>query len=159
MLTRREFLKFLATSPLAYLLNQENPYNLPKITTAIRSAQESSIFIDGKTRQVYELVLRDSNGSMGYTLQLMKDNMYFAIINHRKEHLLFDFGVNNSVDIYIKDTQLTADAIMNSIDDAVNAYKDRPFKNKNLVIVKDSNDEVNKIFKDELKEISSLLNI
>ncbi|MEK6907446.1 MAG: hypothetical protein AABW45_02865 [Nanoarchaeota archaeon] len=153
-MNRREFLSVL---PFLGYLYQEEQSDLSKIVNYIKKVKEISIIIDGKGHKHHELPIKDKDGLIKYTLQ--SNDIYFAVINHKKKYFLFDFNKDGNVDIYIKDTYVNDGSIVDNMDYAIEANNKKSSRNKNLRIVTNLEDEANKLFYDELKELSSLLKI
>ena len=88
-----------------------------------------------------------------------KENFYFAIIDSKRKHFLFDFNLDENLDVYINDTIVNEDNVFKAMDDAVLAYENKASSNKKLRLINNIEDEDNKMFKSELEKIASLLNI
>jgi hypothetical protein len=167
---RRRFLQgsILLPSVISSLLNRQNT-ELSKILDSVRQGEKFDTVLGGDKYTGFELRLKDKSGAYRYMLYALDyylkrndldgNKSCFVITSYEKKHLLFDFGMDENVDIYIDNTIINLDNVFTSLEDAMVAYKNKDSKNRNLRMINSKDDEINKLFKNDLKEISSLLNI
>jgi hypothetical protein len=152
---RREFLSSSFAFPL--LINNFLKQEEVDISKLIDYVNKEKYIVSGKINNK-DYRYHECEIAGGYKLQLSKD--YFAIIIKKDNSFLFDFGMNNNIDIVIKNTIFfKEDIIMKNMEDAINAFNNKKVDNENLKIVKSLDDEINRIYKEEVRKIYSLLEL
>lgn len=164
-MNRRQFLVSLPGIKTVLGYFQDKSSNLSKVVNYVKGFKAEKIAINGKQYPYHETAVKDSYGANIYRLQVVlkeDGDYYFAIMNNKRNHFLFDFALDGkfdgNLDVYISKTIVNDGNVFEAMDDAVSAFETKSSKNKNLKLVS-LEDKANEIYKEELKEISSLLKI